>query len=246
MISAIILAKNEEKNIGQCIDSVGFCDEILVIDDYSTDNTEKSAKKHGAKVLKHKLDQDFASQRNWGIIQATNEWILFIDADEKISSSGAKEILNTISSTKTKVGFYLPRYDVMWNKTLKYGDIYNTKLLRLAKKNCGNWEGCVHEQWKIFGEVGDLKNHIIHAPHQTLTEFLEHLNSYSTIKSQYFINSNRKISLAHIWFSPIWKFVKNYLLRLGFLDGTAGFIHALLMSFYVFQVASKTYLAKKN
>src|SRR5579885_2432976 len=165
-LSCVILAKNEEKNIKECIESVFFCNEILVIDDESTDNTGSIAKKLGAKVIVHPLHNDFAKQRNFAMSQASGDWILFVDADERVSPALKKEILTVISQTNPQNhGYYIKRIDNMWGKFLQYGETGNLYLLRLAQKGQGVWYGKVHENWIATGKSDTLQHPLLHYPH---------------------------------------------------------------------------------
>lgn len=241
-ISAIILAKNEELNIDDCIKSVTWCDEILVIDDNSIDKTPAKAKKLGAKVITHALENDFSQQRNYAISQAKSDWILFVDADERVPKELANEIKKTIENSKDITGFYVKRHDYMWGKFLKYGETGNLYLLRLAKKNTGKWIGKVHESWAAIGKVGDLRYPLLHFPHATVGEFLFEINFYSTLRAQELKSQNVTTSWWQIIVYPKAKFVQNYVLRLGFLDGTQGLILAIMMSMHSFLVRGKLWL----
>lgn len=246
MISAIIITKNEERNIEKCLQSVRWCDEIIIIDDKSSDRTIEIAKKYKATVYSRALNNNFSDQRNFGVSKAKNEWILFIDGDEIISVALTYEIQSAISVKDQDLtdfsGFYLRRSDFIWGKTLKYGEAGNMKLLRLFKKNSGKWEGAVHEKWKISGKVGLLKNPIIHFPHQSISEFLSEINFYTTIRAQYLYSRKLKTNALLIALYPSSKFIFNYFLKKGFLDGIYGLIYALLMSFHSFLVRGKLWL----
>lgn len=245
MITAIVLAKNEEKNIATCLHALSFCDAVVVVDDFSTDNTAKIAKKMGATVFQHALNGDFAAQHNWVLSQIKSHWVLFVDADEYVSGALAREIKSAIEKIEYK-GFYIRRVDKLWKKVLRHGDVGNAKVLRLARPGAGKWVGRVHEKWQIEGKVGELSNHLEHTPHPTLVEFLHHINDYSTIRAQEFFDAGRKTSLFEIVCGPVWRFFQAYILKLGFLDGTAGFIHAMVMALYMFLVAGKLYLLYKG
>ncbi len=240
MISAIVLTKNEEKNIAKCIKSLLWANEIILIDDFSADNTISIAKKLGAKVYRRHLNNDFAAQRNFGLSKAKEEWILFIDADEEITRELKKEILNL--KLQNYSGFYLKRRDIWLRKALSYGEVGNTKLLRFAKKNSGKWNRKVHEYWHVNGNIGKLQNPILHYPHQSIKEFIESINKYSIIHSQELKKENKKSSLVKIIFWPLGKFFVNYFLKLGFLDGVEGFIIAGVMSFHSFLSWSKAWM----
>lgn len=243
MISAIVLTKNEEKNIEACLDSLSWCDERIVIDDYSEDKTVELAKKKGAKVFSHSLQNDFAEQRNFGLSKAKGDWILFVDADERVSSALWYEIMqHTNESLEDFSGFYVRRLDTMWGKTLRYGETGNSKLLRLARKGAGVWEGKVHEVWKINGKTAMLQNHLDHYPHGTIKEFLQEINFYTDLRAQELFKKKTSVNWFLILAYPKAKFIQNYFFKRGFLDGTPGFVSAMLMSLHSFLVRGKLWL----
>jgi len=241
MLSVVVLAKNEAQKITACLRSLQWCDEIIVIDDQSTDQTAALAKKHGAKVYQRPLNNDFAAQRNFGLSKARGEWVLFADADERISPALAAEIKQA-TSQKTANGFYLRRTDWLWGKPLKHGETNQVRLLRLAKKNAGRWQRQVHEIWQIKGRTDQLKNPLDHYPHQNLTSFVNHLNFHSTLHSQALQKEGRQANLLTIIILPSAKFSQNYCWRWGILDGMRGLIHALLMSWHSFFSQAKLYV----
>ncbi len=245
MISAVVLTRNEEKNIVDCLESLSWCDEIIVVDDSSEDRTLEVAKKMDAKVFTRSFDNDFSAQRNFGLKKANGDWVLFVDADERISKALALEISNLVRSTSSGQisnkynGFYIKRRDFMWGKELKYGETGNIWLLRLARKDAGRWVGKVHEEWKIKGKVGRLKNEIIHYPHQSITEFLKEINFYTDIRAKELFDKGVSPNSISILFYPVAKSLSNYFLKLGFLDGLQGLVFAIMMSFHSFLVRGK-------
>lgn len=245
-VSAVILTKNEEKNIVDCIDSLKWCDEIILVDDNSEDRTIELAEKAGFKVFKRLLSNDFSEQRNYGLLKAKNDWVLFVDADERVSKALASEIIGSLRQERAGFysfdGFYIKRRDYMWGKELKHGETGNIKLLRLAKKGKGKWRGRVHERWEINGKIGDLKNPIMHYPHQTIKEFLKEINFYTDLRAEELYNQKVKSNWFYIVFYTKAKFFQNYFIKLGILDGIEGFILALLMSFHSFLVRGKLWL----
>ncbi len=250
MISAVVLTKDEEKNLPQCLESIKWVDEVLVIDDNSTDKTSEIAKKFGAKVITHSLNNNFAQQRNFGLQKAKGDWVLFIDADERITSELKKEILNLLhySSVMEWNGFYFKRYDFWGGRWIKYGDRPRQergrgliKILRLGRKEAGRWERSVHEVWKIKGPIGEFKNPLLHYPHPTISEFLKNINDFSSLHAQALFRDGVKTNLFQIIAYPLGKFCQNYLWRLGFLDGTPGIIFAMMMSFHSFLARAKLY-----
>jgi glycosyltransferase involved in cell wall biosynthesis len=254
MISIIVLTKNEEKNILDCLETVSWADEVIIIDDYSEDRTveiAESLKLKNLKVFQEKLLNDFSKQRNFALAKARNEWVLFIDADERVSLELRQEINDFIIEEKSQPlfrGMYVVRKDFLWGKMLQYGETGKIKLLRLARKNAGAWYGKVHEQWLIDGETDTFENYLIHYPHPTVSEFLSEINFYTTLRAKELLAKGERTSLSKVIFYPKAKFIQNYLLRFGFLDGIEGLVQAILMSFHSFLVRAKlwTYLDKKQ
>lgn len=245
MISAVLLTHNNSSTIKETIHCLSWCNEILVIDDNSTDDTQELARQMGARALTRTLDGDFAAQRNFALTEVKSPWVLFVDSDERISTELAQEIQHTISGT-TKNGFFLKRKDYLYGHPLKYGETNSVRLLRLAKKDSGIWKRTIHEVWDIHGETGELQYPIDHFPHQTLHEFITDINSYSTLNAKEFISTNRRVTVFDIILYPSGKFFQNYIVRSGFRDGMPGFILALMMSFHSFLTRGKVYLLRHN
>ncbi|MDP3987955.1 MAG: glycosyltransferase family 2 protein [Candidatus Levybacteria bacterium] len=244
-LSAVVLTKNEEKNIGDCLKTLNFAHEIIIVDDYSEDKTLEIAKKSGdtVKIFEHRLDGDFSKQRNFGLSKTSGDWVLFLDADERVFEKLALEISNIQYKTADKYkGFYIKRIDQIWGKELKYGETANIKLLRLAKKNAGSWEGKVHEEWKVNGEAGQLENPISHYPHKNISDFLKEINFYTDLRSKELYDNGIRVNWVSIIIYPLAKFLCNYFIRKGFLDGTEGFLSAAFMSLHSFLVRGKLWM----
>jgi len=240
MISAVVLTKNEGKNIKECLSGLKWCDEILVVDDDSDDKTIEMAERFGANVIKRSLNGDFAGQRNFGLKNTKGDWVLFVDADERVSKELADEIKESVKKDDVN-GFYFRRIDNFMGKWLKHGEIGGIRILRLAKKSGGNWTRKVDEIWEIKGKIKTLKNPLLHYSHPTMTEFFTSINERSTLNAKEFYDGGRRITLIE-WLKPKTKFIQNYFFRLGFLDGTQGFVFAVLMSLHSFLVRGKLYL----
>lgn len=241
MISAVVLAKNNEDIIERCLQSVSWCDEIIVVDDYSTDDTVKIAKKCGARVFIHLLDNNFAQVRNFALDKAKGDWVLFIDSDEIVSAKLKQEIQNKLRNSNC-YGFYLKRTDYFLGRWLKFGETGAVRLLRLGKKGFGQWERKVHEIWKINREVGQMDNPILHYPHKDITSLLTKINFYSVLHSQEQYESGCKSGLLKIIFYPIGKLLYNLFVLRGIFDREQGIIMALSMSLHSFLAASRLYL----
>ncbi len=237
MITVCVLTKNSQEELTKILPSVQFANQILVIDDHSTDNTESIARAHQCDFYKRALNNDFAAQRNYAIHKARGEWIFFIDPDETVSASLAAEVMQ-VTNTTSYDGFSIKREDLFLGKKLKHGETSSVWLVRLAKKAKGTWVRPVHETWKVEN-VGRLKNVLVHNAHQDIAHFLKKINYYTDIESNYRNQSGKKTNLFEVVAFPVGKFIQNYILRLGILDGMEGFTMAFMMSVHSFLVRAK-------
>lgn len=246
-LSAVILTRNEECNLKECIKCLDFCDEIIIIDDNSFDETTNLAKKLGAKVHKRKLGDNFAAQRNFGLSKARGKWVLFLDADERIAEDLRNEIVQITNDPLVGyLGLYFKREDYLWGKKLKHGETANVKLLRLARRKAGKWRRRVHETWEIEGQTRDFKNPLSHHPHPTLSDFIDSVNAMSDLHAKANLEEGKKSSLIKIIIWPLGKFVLNYIFKMGFLDGIQGFMVALVMSFHSYLSWSKLWFLQRK
>lgn len=247
MISAVILTHNDQETIGDVLETLKWCDERIIIDDNSTDKTLELVKPYNVTVIKHALEDNFAAQRNIGLGKAKGEWILFVDSDELVPSKLRDEISGVTKKDSTAAGYYISRKDFLFGRELRYGETAHVKLLRLAKKDAGIWERAVHETWNVKGTVASLTTPLLHYPHSRVSEFLTQINRYTTINAREFYNAGIRVSVRQIILYPKAKFIQNYFFRLGFLDGVAGLVVAMMMSFHSFLTRGKLWeLQKRN
>ena len=217
MITAVVISCRE--NIDRCLRSLAFCDEVVVL-------------------KKEEPIKDFSKVRNEALKSAKNEWVLFVDDDEEVSDELENEILKYVQDDKID-GYFIPRKDFFFGKRLMFGETGNIKLLRLGRKNAGRWQRKVFEVWKIrgVGKVGEMREELRHYPHPTIFDFIKSVNFYSDIDAREFAYFN----YLEVFFKPVGKFGQNYFLKLGFLDGLAGFVFAFMMSFQSLVVRVKQY-----
>jgi len=251
MISAVVLSHNDALTIQKTLVSLSWCDEILVIDDESLDKTREIAKEHHAVVYERKLSGDFAAQRNFGLSKAKNEWVLFVDSDESLTKELTDEIQHKVLDSRLRgndniAGYFIKRIDTVFGHVLQHGETGNIRLLRLARKDIGLWVRPVHEIWDIQGTTALLTNPLLHFPHPNVTQFLSSVNLYSTLNATYLYRQGIREPLWKIPVYPFAKFFMNYVWHLGFLDGTAGIVVALMMSFHSFLTRAKLYMVWKN
>lgn len=243
-ISAAILTKNEQDNISKAIKSVNFCTEVIIVDDYSSDNTTQITKKLKVKIYKHNLNGNYAQQRNFALKKAKNKWIFFLDADEIVTPQLAKSILKAVNNNNYE-GYYIHRKDVFMGKSLNHGEWGNNWLLRLGKKNSGVWKRSVHEYWDIKGNVCKLNGSLLHYPHKTLRQFIKSINDRAHIHANELLNEKKDNFLEfRLITNPIGKFLRNMFVYKGILDATHGFVFAAMLSFQSFISWSHLWLKK--
>lgn len=244
MISAVVLFHNESDTVKRCVESVLWCDEVIIINDHSSADARKNIPtSNKISLYTRTFGGDFSSQRNFGLEKAKGEWVLFVDADEVVPATLKKEIVQVTQKSalaKKCVGYRLRRKDYFLGKWLQYGETSAVRLVRLAKKNAGQWEGRAHEIWNIRGPVGEMKHPLEHYPHPSISEFLQRINHYTTV-----IADNNRPTTNNLLY-PAGKFFQNYILRLGFLDGIPGLIMAMMMSFHSFLVRAKRWQMSRS
>lgn len=230
-ISAIIIAKNAEKEIVPALASVTFCDEVVVVDNGSSDNTIDVSKKYGAKILKSS-SSDFASWRNEGANISTGDWLLYLDTDERVDIKLAKEIKRAIS-TKDYSAYTIPRHEIFLGKHLEHwGDSYVLRLIK--KQSLKKWHGKLHEQPEISGSIGFLKNSILHLSHKNIDEKTLNTLVWSKVEAKMLYGANHP---PMVW----WRFVRVMLTEFWrrftsglWKDGTEGWIEIIYQMFSVF------------
>jgi glycosyltransferase involved in cell wall biosynthesis len=228
-LSAVIITKNEEKNVAQCLKSLqGVADEIIVIDSYSIDNTENICKQFGVKFLQKEW-QGYSGTKNWGNSQASYDWVLSLDADEELSPKLRESILEI---KKTGPGNYLYAFNRLTNycgQWIRHGGWYPEWKVRLFDRRTARWEGeFVHEKL-IFSKESKptrLKGDCHHYSFTSIAQHAAKENHYSTLAAEDRLARGQKFSVFKLFFSPIVTFCKMYFLNAGFLDGTYGFIIA--------------------
>lgn len=240
-LSVLIIAKDEEKNIAECIKSVKFADEIIVIDDNSKDNTRTIAENLGAKVYVHSMQEDFAAQQNYAISKSSGQWLLFIDCDERIQSKLATEILSKVKLNE-KIAYQIKRNNYFSNKRVYFGSMRSDYICRLSPRGDIYFSGLVHQTLIHPYKTQKLKNSMIHYTYNSWEQYYDKLNKYAILSAKKY-NQNKKINsfFFNIVIRPVWSFFKMYIIHLGFLDGKIGFILAVNYSFYTFTKYVRTY-----
>ncbi|MHA1753211.1 MAG: glycosyltransferase family 2 protein [Candidatus Helarchaeota archaeon] len=234
-LSVVIITKNEERNIKQCLESVKWADEIIVVDAESVDRTVEIAKQYTDKVF-IKPWSGFGPQKNWGISKAKYNWIFIIDADERVTPELKEEILAAIDNSNNVCAFQIPRKNYFLGKWFKYKGEYPNYQLRLFKKGKAWYNDVqIHENLIVKGKIGYLKEPLLHFPINSIEDYFIRFNQYTTLAA---IEKNkRRKSRVRIWdliFRPMATFIKMYIIKQGFRHGKSGFIFSILDSFFTY------------
>jgi glycosyltransferase involved in cell wall biosynthesis len=249
-LSIAIVALNEEANIGRTLESVRWADEIVVVDSGSTDRTREIAEQYGAKVVIEPW-RGHVAQKNYALELCTQPWVLALDADEEVSPGLAKEIQSVLVDPAALNGYWIPRKNFFLGRWIRFGGLYPDPKLRLFRRGEGYSTGHdPHDRYelKTGRALGRFKNPMVHHAYPTLSYYLEHMNSYSSLGAKLAVaKGHRSFSLANIVVRPMFTFVYNYFIRLGFLDGREGLLLHLYHSVYVSWKYSKAWeLAKQD
>lgn len=234
-LSAVILTKNEEDKIARCITSLKWTDEVLVIDDESTDKTKEIAQSLGARVIIHKSCGNFDGQRNIGIENAKNEWILQMDADEVVTDELKNKIIESINNPGGFVAFKFRRKNYFLGHFMRYAGEYDY-WLRLFYKQKARYVGAdIHERLKVDGEVGIIEADMEHFAFKTISHFIIRQNSYSSFESKSLFEREGvlpdKVIRYNIKIKPLKIFWKTYIKKQGYKDGMHGLIWCVLLAF---------------
>ncbi len=233
-ISATLIAFNEERKIPRAIESLRCCDEIVVIDSGSTDRTVEVATKLGARVVESPW-RGFAGQKNYASEQASNDWVLSIDADEALSEALEAEIWQLKKSGPTCDAYTMPRLAQYLGRWILHSGWYPDRKVRLFDRRKSFWVGdFVHESVRVNGTTGHLKFNLLHFTCDSLTEHLKTMDVYTTLAAQEIVSERRGVGYRHLLLDPPWTFFNTYVLKRGFLDGHEGLAIAYMAAMYNF------------
>ncbi len=234
-ITVIIPTYNEEKNLEDAIRSVLWADEIMVVDSFSTDGTLEIAKRYGCRILQHEYVNS-ATQKNWAIPQASHEWVMILDADERVTPELREEILRELENPRYD-GYYIGRRNYFLGYPLNYGGWgpEEDRNIRLFKRDISRYEDKeVHADVIVStGRVGQFKHPLIHHSYRTLKQYFRKMERYTDWAAKDIVKAGKRPNLFNLVLRPVGDFVKFYILKQGFRDGMPGLIIALLSSYYV-------------
>jgi glycosyltransferase involved in cell wall biosynthesis len=235
LVSACIITYNEERNIEACLDSISWVNEIIVVDSMSTDGTVERCRRYTDRVYQKEW-QGHVKQKNYALQFAQNEWVLCLDADERVSPELRQEIEVCLArGSHTADGYFFPRHSYYLGRWINHGGWYPDYKLRLFKKSKGHWGGKdPHDRVVLDGVSEYLKSDLLHYVYRDLSHQLQTVDNFSSITASGLDAEGERFSLLRLVIHPIFKFFGTYLIKRGFMDGLPGFIISVASSFYVF------------
>ena len=237
-LSAVIITCNEERRIAACLESVEFADEIVVVDSGSTDGTPEIALQYGARVVSQEW-LGFGRQKQFAVSCAAHDWVLCLDADERVSD----ELRASIEAEMQKPlwgAYRFPRRNRFMGRWLKHGEGYPDWSLRLFHRAHSRWsEDAIHEKVLVDTTVGTLRGDLLHESEESIAAYLDKQNRYTTLQAETLHSAGRRAHIGNLLVSPLLRFVKFYGVRGGFLDGVPGLVHILIGCFNSFAKYAK-------
>ena len=233
-LSVTIVAWNEEERLRACLESVAWADEIIVVDSGSTDDTVAIARRMATRIEVRDWP-GYGEQKNYAAAIASNDWILSIDADERVTTELAGEIRGAIDSESGPAGYRIPRVSYYLGRWLHSTDWYPDFQLRLYNRRKGSWNAQrVHESVVLSGAPGLLRRELQHYPYRNITHHVQTIDRYTTLAAEEWLAAGRRATALQAFLHTAFAFLRNYLLKGGFRDGSAGLIVSVLNSYYVF------------
>ena len=246
LITVTIITKNAGATLERCLNSVSWANEIIVIDSGSTDNTLQIAKNLAHRVEYHEW-LGYGMQKRHAVNLATHNWILSIDADEWLSEKLTISIQNLLRNDPKHPGYIFNRCNYFMGHWIRYGEGYPDPHLRLFNRLYGNWQDLpVHEQVIITGTTGKLAGDLLHDSASSLEEYLIKQNHYTHTQAKLLWQKGQRVTLLHLILRPLWRFIRLYILRLGFLDGIPGLVHISIGCFNTLIKYAKLYELQTN
>lgn len=237
MLSAVVITHNEQDWIENCLASVkNVADELIVVDDGSTDKTVELAKKAGAKVYQHKWE-GFANQKNFALTKVSSDWVFFIDADERVSKELAKEMTDELENPSANA-FAIPRQNIFLGQKVRHGGWWPDYVTRLVKKDATTiWEGALHEVLKVSGEVKKLRGVLYHLSHRGITWMLTTSITYTEIEAKLRLEANHpKVTWWRLFRVMATEFWDRFIVSAGWRDGMVGVIESISQAYNMFLI----------
>ena len=234
-LSVLIPTFNEERHIRACLETVRWADELVVVDSFSTDRTREIAREIANRVLEHEYVNS-ATQKNWAIPQTSHPWVLIVDADERVTPELRDEILGVLEDSRGLDGFRIRRVNHFLGKRVRFCGWQNDSVLRLFRRDLGRYkEREVHADIIIeSGKVGRLRGELLHYTFDSFDQYLRKFDRYTTWAAGDRAKRTPRVRWRHLALRPAWRFFRQYVLQLGFLDGLTGLVICSLAAHSVF------------
>ena len=243
-VSVTIIAWNEEDRLKACLESVGWADEVVVVDALSQDKTAQIAREFTDRVIVRPWP-GFAAQKNFALELAEGEWILSLDADERVTPELRSRIDAIVRAGGPADGYSIPRRNLFWGAWVRHGGLYPDYQLRLFRRGAGRFvDSAVHESVLVAGRVEKVVEPLLHHSYRGLDDFVTRSNRYSTLAAAELVKRGDRPRLLGLALRPLGRFLSMYVLRAGFLDGWRGFVLAVLYANYVFLRMAKAWEAR--
>jgi glycosyltransferase involved in cell wall biosynthesis len=239
-LSAVLVAQDEEKTIGDALASVAFCDEIVLVDSGSTDRTRAIAEAAGARVIVNAPWPGFVAQRDFATRAARHDWVLALDADERVGAALREEVEARRAEGFDAAGYRIPRVAWYLGRWIRGTDWYPDWQVRLFDRTRGAWQGdLVHESVAVRGRVGRLRGELEHHPYADIADHLRKIDSYTTLWARQAQAAGRRSNVVDMTAAATWAFFRNYVLKRGVLLGSTGLIVSVLNTHYTFAKLAK-------
>jgi glycosyltransferase involved in cell wall biosynthesis len=241
-LTALVTTFNEEANIRECLESLAFADEILLVDSFSTDRTVAIARSFPKLRLVQREYLGSAAQKNWAMDQVTTPWILILDADERVPEELAREIRTRIETEPSSPAYAIRRRNVFLDRTIRHSGWSTDKVVRLLQKGAARYPNRrVHADLHLGNRVPALRHAIIHHTCRSLDQYLEKLHRYATWGAADAFRNGRRAGFVEVALRPLWRFFRMYVVQAGFLDGRHGLVLCGLQAWSVFLKWSKVW-----
>lgn len=231
-ISTVITTLNEERNIADCVESVLWCDEVVVVDSFSTDRTPEVARSYEKVRFLQRPYMGSASQKNWAMDQTRYEWILILDADERCTPELQAEITALISSAPETDAYTIKRRVYFMDRVIRFSGWQHDRVVRLVRRGAGRYPNKrVHADMQTKGPAPVLSNPMLHFMIESFHQYLPRIITYGYWGAAQGWKTGRKSGVTEVFWRPVWRFLRMYFLQFGFLDGKAGLVFCMLQAF---------------
>jgi glycosyltransferase involved in cell wall biosynthesis len=240
-LSVAVITLDEAARLRQCLDSVAWADEIVVVDACSHDKTVQIAREFTDRVIVRPW-AGFAAQKNFALEQSAGDWVLSLDADEEVAPDLRHEIMTIVADPRACDGYAVRRRNMFLGRWIRYGGLYPDWQVRLFRRGRGHFaDRAVHESVSVAGPVGRLRGHLVHRSYEGVSDFIDRANRYSSLAAEQLVRDGRRVGAGALVVRPLGRFLSMYVIQRGFLDGRRGLLLATLYAYYVFMRSAKAW-----